>query len=119
MLVKATSVGLLSVFLAACGIVDTEQAQEAIDLKTQVLEIKTTQIDPLMDEIDLLGQEIDPQEQEIEDLERQREELYDQARQLSDEFEHEMQERFHIIFDNQEDARRAFEDEIEDEMKAM
>ncbi|GIT59567.1 MAG: hypothetical protein Ct9H300mP19_15150 [Dehalococcoidia bacterium] len=28
MLVKATSVGLLSVFLAACGIVDTEQAQE-------------------------------------------------------------------------------------------
>ena len=96
MLVKATSVGLLSVFLAACGIVDTEQAQEAIDLKTQVLEIKTTQIDPLMDEIDLLGQEIDPLEQEIEELERQREELYDQARDLSEEFEREMQDRFRI-----------------------
>ena len=55
MLVKVASVGLLSIFLAACGIVDTEQAQEAIDLKTQVLEIKTTQIDPLMEEIDTLS----------------------------------------------------------------
>ena len=119
MLVKVISIGLLSIFLAACGLVDTEQAQEAIDLKTQVLEIKSTQIDPLMDEIDILSQEIDPLEQEIEDLERQREKLYDQGRELGNEFENEMKKRFSTLFEADEDARRAFEEEFEDEFKAL
>ena len=48
MVVKVASVALLSIFLAACGIVDTEQAQAAIesekkaavaDIKNQVAEL--------------------------------------------------------------------------------
>jgi DNA repair exonuclease SbcCD ATPase subunit len=119
MLVKVASIGLLSIFLAACGIVDTEQAQEAIDLKTQVLEIKTTQIDPLMDEIDILSQQINPLEREIEELEQQRENLYDQGRELGNEFEKEMKKRFSSLFEADEDARQAFEEEFEDEFKVL
>ena len=119
MLVKVASVGLLSIFLAACGIVDTEQAQEAIDLKTQVLEIKTTQIDPLMEEIDTLSLQIDPLEREIEQLEQQREDLYDQGRELGNEFEKEMKKRFSSLFEADEDARDAFEEEFEDQFKAL
>ena len=119
MLLKVASIGLLSTFLAACGIVDTEQAQEAIDLKTQVLEIKATQIDPLMDEIDILSKQIDPVEREIEELERQRENLYDQGRKLGNEFENEMKKRFSTLFEADEDARQAFEEEFEDQFKAL
>ena len=114
MLVKVASVGLLSIFLAACGIVDTELAQEAIDLKTQVLEIKTTQIDPLMEEIDTLSLQIDPLEREIEQLEQQREDLYDQGRELGNEFEKEMKKRFSSLFEADEDARAAFEEEFDE-----
>ena len=51
MLSRIASIGLLSVFIAACGIVDTEQAQEALDLKAQVLEIQANEIDPLFDPV--------------------------------------------------------------------
>ena len=94
MLSRIASIGFLSVFIAACGIVDTEQAQEALDLKAQVLEIKANEIDPLIDQISELDKEIEPLEREIEDLEREREEIYDQGRELGNEFEHEMRDRF-------------------------
>ena len=119
MVVKVASVALLSIFLAACGIVDTEQAQEAIDLKTQVLEIKTSQIDPLMEEIDTLSQQIDPLEREIEELEKQRENLYNQGRELGNEFEKEMKNRFSSLFEADEDARQAFKEEFEAEFRAL
>ena len=106
MLSRIASIGLLSVFIAACGIVDTEQAQEALDLKAQVLEIKASEIDPLMDQIDDLDKEIGPLEREIEELEQQREEIYDQGRDLGNEFENEMRERFSMVFEGEEEARR-------------
>ena len=38
----------MSTLLMACGVVDTEQAQEAFDLKEQVLTIQVEEIDPLL-----------------------------------------------------------------------
>ena len=105
----------MSAFIAACGIVDTEQAQEALDLKAQVLTIQDVEIDPLIDQISDVDKEIELLEREIEDLERQREDIYDQGRDLGNEFEREMKVRFSIVFKGEEEARRAFEDALEDE----
>ena len=106
-------------FLTACGLVDREQAQEVLDIKSQVLEMQITQVDPLIDLVDELAVQIEPLEREIQELEREREDIYGQARELSSEFEHEMRGRYEIIFDDEEDARRTFEDQIEDEFKAL
>ena len=63
----------MSTLLMACGVVDTEQAQEAFDRKEQVLTIQVEEIDPLIDQIFDLDRQIEPIEREIEDFERQRE----------------------------------------------
>jgi len=116
---KISLIAFLSIFLSACGLINTEQAQEVLDIKKQVLEMQMTQVEPLIDRIDELGLLIDPLEREIEELEQLREDLYDQARELSEEFEREMRDRYEIIFDNEDDAMDEFENQIEEEFKAL
>lgn len=108
-----------SILLSACGLVDTEAAGEAIALKEQVLRIQTEQLDPLLDQLSDFQSEIEPLEQEIDDLEQQRDELVDQGRNLADEFEREMEDRFQMVYQGEDEARRVFEKEIDDQFDAI
>ena len=109
----------MSTISMACGVVDTEQAQEAFDLKEQVLTIQVEEIDPLIDQIFDLDRQIESIEREIEGFERQREKIYDQGRDLGNEFEREMKDRFSMVFEGEEQAHRAFEDALEGEWIAL
>ncbi len=106
---------IFSILLSACGLVDTEAAGEAIALKEQVLRIQSEQLDPLLDQLSDFQSEIEPLEQEIDDLEQQRDELVDQGRNLADEFEREMQDKFEMVYQDEDQARRIFEKEIDDQ----
>ena len=106
---------IFSVLLSACGLVDTEAAGEAIALKEQVLRIQTEQLDPLLDQLSGFQSEIEPLEQEIDDLEQQRDELVDQGRDLADEFEDEMRDKFELVYQDEDEGRRIFEKEIDDQ----
>jgi len=110
---------MFSILLSACGLVDTEAAGEAIALKEQVLLIQSEQLDPLLDQLSDFQSEIEPLEQEIDDLESQRDELVDQGRNLADEFEREMRDRFEMVFQDEEGARREFENDINDQFKDL
>ncbi|MDP6273960.1 MAG: hypothetical protein QGI84_08185, partial [Dehalococcoidia bacterium] len=63
----------LSLFVTGCGIIDTEEAGEALALKEQVLRIQIEELDPLMDELSDMQARIEPLEAEIEELEDSRE----------------------------------------------
>ena len=106
---------IFSVLLSACGLVDTEAAGEAIALKEQVLRIQTEQLDPLLDQLSDFQSKIEPLEQEIDDLEEQRDELVDQGRNLADEFEDEMRDKFELVYQDEDEGRRIFEKEIDDQ----
>jgi chromosome segregation ATPase len=110
---------MFSILLSACGLVDTEAAGEAIALKEQVLLIQSEQLDPLLDQLSDFQSEIEPLEQEIDDLESQRDELVDQGRNLADEFEREMRDRFEMVFQDEEGARREFENDVNDQFKDL
>ena len=110
---------IFSVLLSACGLVDTEAAGEAIALKEQVLRIQTEELDPLLDQLADFQSEIEPLEQEIDDLEQQRDELVDQGRNLAEEFEREMRDRFELVYQDEDEARRIFEKEIDDQFDAI
>ena len=43
--------GLSAVILAGCGIIDTEQAEGVVELRTQILEIQTNEVEPLTQQI--------------------------------------------------------------------
>jgi len=106
---------MFSILLSACGLVDTEAAGEAVALKEQVLRIQSEQLDPLLDQLSDFQAQIEPLEQEIDDLESQRDELVDQGRNLADEFEREMRDKFEMVFQDEEGARREFENDIDDQ----
>jgi chromosome segregation ATPase len=110
---------IFSVLLSSCGLVDTEAAGEAIAQKEEVLRIQTEQLDPLLDQLSRFQSQIEPFEQEIEDLEEQRDALVDQGRDLADEFEREMQDRFQMVYQDEDEARRTFGKQIEDEFDAL
>jgi len=110
---------IFSVLVSSCGLVDTEAAGEAIAQKEQVLRIQTEQLDPLLDELSGFQSQIEPFEQEIEDLEEQRDALVDQGRDLADEFEREMEDRFQLVYQDEDEARRGFEKQIQDEFDAL
>ena len=110
---------IFSVLVSSCGLVDTEAAGEAIAQKEQVLRIQTEQLDPLLDQLSGFQSQIEPFEQEIEDLEEQRDALVDQGRDLADEFEREMEDRFQMVYQDEDEARRTFEKQIEDEFDAL
>jgi len=110
---------IFSVLVSSCGLVDTEAAGEAIAQKEQVLRIQTEQLDPLLDELSGFQSQIEPFEQEIEDLEEQRDALVDQGRDLADEFEREMEDRFQMVYQDEDEARRGFEKQIQDEFDAL
>ena len=110
---------MFSILLSACGLVDTEAAGEAVALKEQVLRIQTEQLDPLLDQLSEFQIEIEPLEMEIDELESQRDELVNQGRNLADEFEREMRDRFEMVFQDEEGARREFENDINNQFKDL
>ena len=100
----------VAVLVSACGLVDTERAQDVVDLKTRILEIQINEVDPLVNEIEERSKLIAPLEREVEDLEARREVLYDEGRRLGDEFEYEMRQRFEVIFMQEDDAHGRYEE---------
>ena len=109
----------VAVVVSACGLVDTDLAQEVIDLKAQILEIQINEVDPLVNEIEEMSKIIAPLEREVEDLEARREELYDEARRLGDEFENEMRQRFEVIFMQEGDAQGRYEEFLREEYDSL
>ena len=116
---KLLSVIALSVFVTGCGIIDTEQAGEALALKEQVLRLQVEELDPLMDQLADMQSQIVPLEEEIEDLEDSREDIYDEARDIGDEFEREMGDAYEILWQGEEEARDDFEDQLEEQYEAL
>ena len=116
---RALSAIMFSVLLSACGLVDTEAAGEAVALKEQVLRIQTEQLDPLLDQLSGLKSDIEPLEEEIDDLESQRDELVDQGRDLAGDFEREMQDKFQLVYQDEDEARRHFENDLQDQFKDL
>ncbi len=109
----------VAVVVSACGLVDTEKAQEVLDLKAQILDIQINEVDPLVDEIEEMSKLIAPLEREVEDLEAQRELLYEEGRRLGDEFEYEMRERFEVIFLQEGDVHGRYEELLGEEYDAL
>ena len=58
------------IFLLGCGVVDTEQTQNVVDLKARILDIQTNQVDPLIEDLQGISSKIGPLETEIEELEK-------------------------------------------------
>ena len=111
-MLKVIIIALTTMALSACGLIDTEQAKEVVELRKQILEIQINEVDPLVDQIKDLSILIDPLEEEIEDLEDEREKLYDEGRRLGNEFEDEMRNRFQDLFMQEDEARDNFADSI-------
>ncbi len=116
---KLLSIIALSVFVTGCGIIDTEQAGEALALKEQVLRLQIEELDPLMDQLADMQSQIAPLEEEIEDLEDAREHIYDEARDIGDQFEREMGGAYDVLWQGEEEARRDFEDQLEEQYDAL
>lgn len=109
----------VAVVVSACGLVDTERAQEVVDLRTQILEIQINEVDPLVNEIEEMSKLIAPLEREVEDLEAQREVLYDEGRRLGDEFENEMRQRFEVIFMQDDEAHGRYQEILGEEYDSL
>ena len=60
---------MIAAAFMACGIVDSEAAQDVVDIRSQILDIQTNEVDPLMAQLEELQTQIDPIESEIEELE--------------------------------------------------
>ena len=116
---KLLSIIALSVFVTGCGIIDTEQAGEALALKEQVLRLQIEELDPLMDQLDDMQSQIAPLEEEIENLEAAREDIYNEARDIGDDFEREMGGAYEILWQGEEEARDDFEDQLEEQYQAL
>ena len=65
LMMKIILLGLVTVALSACGLIDEEEAQSVVKLRSQILEIQTNEVDPLVDQIEALNKLIDPLEEEI------------------------------------------------------
>ena len=50
-MLKVIIIALTTMVLSACGLIDTEQAQEVVELRQQILEIQINEVDPLVDQI--------------------------------------------------------------------
>ena len=111
--IRSFSVLILSAsILAACGIIDTEQAEGVVELRTQILEIQTNEVEPLTQQISDLAKEIEPLEKEIEDLEDQRDDLWDEGDRIGRQFENEMRAKFESLFMEGDEARMQLEEAL-------
>ena len=102
---KITMISIISIALTACGIVDTEAANEALDLKAQVLDIQANQIEPILEQLSVLKDEIDPKEQEIEELQDQRDRFYEEGERIWRDFQDEMNQKYEMLFRGGDEAR--------------
>ncbi len=118
--IRSFSVLILSAsILAACGIIDTEQAEGVVELRTQILEIQTNEVEPLTQQISDLAKEIEPLEKEIEDLEDQRDDLWDEGDRIGRQFENEMRAKFESLFMEGDEARMQLEEAIDIEFSLL
>ena len=51
-MVKVILIGLTTLALSACGLINPEEARSVVELRTQILEIQTNEVDPLVDQIE-------------------------------------------------------------------
>ena len=116
---KFLSIIALSVFVTGCGIIDTEQAGEALALKEQVLRLQIEELDPLVDQLSAMQSRIEPLERGIEELENSRQNIYREAREIGDNFEHRMGDQYNVLWQGEEEARKDFEDQLEEQYDAL
>lgn len=107
------------IFLLGCGVVDTEQTQNVVDLKARILDIQTTQVDPLIEDLQGISSKIGPLEAEIEELENTKLQLYEESDSLAQDFEDSMQTHFTFLFTQSDDLKREQEAQINKEFEKL
>lgn len=107
------------IFLLGCGVVDTEQTQNVVDLKARILDIQTTQVDPLIEDLQGISSKIGPLETEIEELENTKLQLYEESDSLAQDFEDSMQTHFTFLFTQSDDLKREQEAQINKEFEKL